>query len=804
MSAVLVASSLHISDSDFMNGKYAFTKQGSAGGSVVNQGSIRVADGGYAVLLGEQVLNEGAIIANKGTVALAAGEQATLDLAGDGLINLAVGQAAINAQVENKNLIQADGGLVVMTSRAVGDLAGAVVNNSGIIRSQGLTERNGKIVLDGGTNGVVQTTGTLDVSAASGKGGIISVTGDKILVGDNARLDASGAKGGGEIYVGGGWQGSGELSRATATVVAATATLDASATDKGDGGTVVVWSDQFTNFAGAINAKGVGLGSTGGAVETSSVGVLNVTGVVNTATADGNNGMWLLDPRNVSIVSAGSISIPGAGGTFDASADSSQISADSISTALSSGNSVTITTGSTGTQDGNITVLANITKSAGGDASLTLQAAKNITLTDATIKSTAGKLNVTLSAGISAAGQIELRKDPDNTSDTGGSAILTNGGNIWLGGAVVSGVLSPLNATSIGIHIEKSQLEAGSGNIEIKSQGGTTGVALSDSKLNTTSGNILIEGTSGFGVPSQGVSMQGNASRDNMVISTDDGDIIIKGTSLGGTDWANYGIWQVKATIKTAGNGNITLEGTSGPGAHASRGNNMGIKMVNDSLVQAFNGNISITGTGSTSLAEGFNYGVWIGSSSIIATGAGGITLQGTGGSGGNYNFGVVLDQTESNSSLIEAQSGDIAITGTGSAGGSILRGIWATRNTAIKGHGGAITLTGSAPQGGHAIITRDGTYTSSITNEGTGTITLTGLSGSVQVGQLTTDKQAINVTAAENIIVKDTINAGTTLDNTGGVITLTANTAGNGGSVTDTAGITIAADGLVLKRSRR
>jgi hypothetical protein len=68
-----------------------------------------------------------------------------------------------------------------------------------------------------------------------------------------------------------------------------------------------------------------------------------------------------------------------------------------IESSLNSGTSVTITTGSTGTQPGNITVTDPINKTAGGDATLTLEAANDITLNN-TIQSSAGKLNVVLSA----------------------------------------------------------------------------------------------------------------------------------------------------------------------------------------------------------------------------------------------------------------------------------------------------------------------------------------------------------------------------------------------------------------------
>ena len=222
----LVASTLNLSDQDFQKGKYNFTGNG---GSVVNQGNIQ-ADGGYVALLGGQVSNQGIIVANKGTVALDAGNAVTIDMDGDGMLNLAVNQSAVNALAENKSLIQADGGKVIMTARAADTLAATAVNNTGVIRAQSINTKNGVILLDGGGNGTVQVSGTLDTSgkAAAETGGTIKVLGNTINVA-KATLDASGDQGGGTILVGGNYQGSGTEQHAVATTVAEGAKLNADA-----------------------------------------------------------------------------------------------------------------------------------------------------------------------------------------------------------------------------------------------------------------------------------------------------------------------------------------------------------------------------------------------------------------------------------------------------------------------------------------------------------------------------------------------------------------------------------------------
>ncbi|HCN89380.1 MAG TPA: filamentous hemagglutinin, partial [Oxalobacteraceae bacterium] len=126
----LVASTLNIADGDFMTGSYKFS--GTGNGAVVNQGVINAADGGYVALLGARVSNEGTISANRGTVALAAGNALTLDVMDDQLLAVTVDQGAVNALAQNGGLLQADGGQVLMTTQAAGNLLATVVNNTGV------------------------------------------------------------------------------------------------------------------------------------------------------------------------------------------------------------------------------------------------------------------------------------------------------------------------------------------------------------------------------------------------------------------------------------------------------------------------------------------------------------------------------------------------------------------------------------------------------------------------------------------------------------------------------------------------
>lgn len=190
----LVASTLNITDANFMAGRYIFSNPGT--GTVVNQGAIN-ADGGYVALLGTKVGNQGVISARLGAVALAAGNAVTLDLTGDKLLNVTVDQGAVRALAENGGLIQADGGLVLMTAQGAGSLLSTAVNNTGVIRAQTLSSRNGTIkLLADMDSGTVNAGGTLDASAPhGGNGGFIETSAAHVNVRPSAQITTASARG---------------------------------------------------------------------------------------------------------------------------------------------------------------------------------------------------------------------------------------------------------------------------------------------------------------------------------------------------------------------------------------------------------------------------------------------------------------------------------------------------------------------------------------------------------------------------------------------------------------------------------
>ena len=167
----LTASTLNIANEDFLKGQLRFA--GDSQNPVINAGSIN-AQNGYVNLLAKEVVNEGIIAAQTGSVNLAAGSGMSLDYNGDGKMTVAVTDGAYQSAVANKKLIQADGGLVVMTASGKDALMDSAVNNSGMIQANTLGEATGQISLTGDN---IATTGTISADGCSnGHGGTLYIT----------------------------------------------------------------------------------------------------------------------------------------------------------------------------------------------------------------------------------------------------------------------------------------------------------------------------------------------------------------------------------------------------------------------------------------------------------------------------------------------------------------------------------------------------------------------------------------------------------------------------------------------------
>lgn len=719
----LVASALNISDANFMAGKNVFELDGGSG-AVVNLGSITAADGGYVALLGAQVRNEGAIAARLGSVVLGAGEKITLDFNGDGLINMEVNNATVNASVSNAGLLQARGGTVLMTAHAGNALMAEVVNNSGIIEATSLQQRNGVVVLDGGNSGVVANGGAIDVSGrdAGQTGGTVKLLGQYVGMFDGSRIDASGNAGGGTVLAGGDYQGGNGVFQATSTYMDANASIDASAHTSGNGGKVILWSTGSTRFYGDISVAGGGSTGAGGLVETSGH-YLDVSGAVNLSAASGQGGTWLLDPYNINITSAANAG--GATGTspFTSSGSaSSNLSSATLNASLSEGANILVCTTSAGGTSGDINVLDNV--KAVGNATLTLQAHRNIVMTNTSIANADGKsLNVSLYSNFnnSSNGSVSLNNASIATNGgnltisgaaspgssyastnvsngagvaiTNGSNISTNGGSITIRGATSSSMAA--GATANATQISGSTLDAGGGNITIVAlQASASGTG--EAFVLTGGSKIVTSGAGSISIDSTNLG-SGNATRifstNNTIAATGSGNVNISGNAASG-----YGVLVCSTAAASSqnisvGSGNLTIQGNgngfsgSGRGVYLAASGNGAV-----ALAATAGGNIVITGNSSASRAVDIASS---GASSNISIRSAGGNISITGNSGGSY--GTLLNSSGAASSISLATDGNIAITGNSAGGTTPSLALIASGNGTASAPGAQINVLSTA-----------------------------------------------------------------------------------------------------------
>ncbi|MBI1203511.1 MAG: filamentous hemagglutinin N-terminal domain-containing protein, partial [Rhodopseudomonas sp.] len=434
------------------------------GGQVANDGVITARLGKVALGSGELITLD---LAGDGFMSVAV---PTKDL---GKIVGADGQTLVS----NRGKIVADGGLVSLSAATAAGLLRDAVNVPGSISARSVSGHNGRIIIGGGAGGRVRIAGrvrangrhgrsggsivvtgadvnlTGRVSANGGKnggkggsvtvvgdqsvevdgtvsakgngseGGVVILTADQVTLGGSAKVDASGTTGG-TLLIGGDYQGGANaasnfsitpVKNALTTTIDAGATLNASGTN-GDGGHIVVWSNDQTTFAGALDVTGIN--GQGGFAEVSGHRLLDFTGTVDLAGTAGA-GTLLLDPENITISSGSDSGVTASGGTYTAGADSSVLSVATLQAALASGNVIVTTggVGSAGAQAGDITVANDVTWSSGN--SLTLDAYRNIAV-NANVTNTAGAA-VTLRADNSGTGTGTVTFGVGNTISTSGA-----------------------------------------------------------------------------------------------------------------------------------------------------------------------------------------------------------------------------------------------------------------------------------------------------------------------------------------------------------------------------------------------
>jgi len=325
------------------------------------------------------------IKAHLGQVILAAGKSFTADLSGNGLINFVINTPSSTQSfgANNTGSILADGGTVLLTAKAAAGILNNVINMSGIIQANSVSQHNGQIILSGGANGTTQVSGKLlaEGKESSQNGGNIRITGNKIIVNSSAEIKVSGAKNGGSIYIN---------------------------------------SDASLVYGKLLAQANTG---NGGFIETSGT-YINITGInVNTKSINGKTGEWLIDPADIVISSSSDSNTTETGNTWSPNAAFSNIDVNTLEAALAN-NNITIQSGNdTYAGNGNITVNDVISWSS----------AYNLTL-DASANNIANNGNILINAAISNTntGGLTLISGTNNSTITINAAISLTGGTLTL------------------------------------------------------------------------------------------------------------------------------------------------------------------------------------------------------------------------------------------------------------------------------------------------------------------------------------------------------------------------------------
>ena len=325
--AGLIASTLDIANEDFLTGRLSF-KGSSESGALDNEGFIKTGPDGSVFLIAPNIRNSGIVQTDGGRLVLAAGEQVKLVSLDSAELSYVV--QAPEHEVVNLGALLTGGGAASVfagTLRQHGEVnANAVVRDAAgniqLIARQHVelgegskTSANGPsagTILVDALEGETVVSGTLEAKGTERTGGNIDVFGETVVVSPSGLVDASGESGGGNIRLGGSFQGRDTaVHHAQATHLEAGARVQADALESGAGGEIIVWSEQITLVDGYVFARGMD-GGLGGFVETSSRGFFNVTTVPETG-----GGTWLIDPEDILICNFGASSDPNCTGSVD-------------------------------------------------------------------------------------------------------------------------------------------------------------------------------------------------------------------------------------------------------------------------------------------------------------------------------------------------------------------------------------------------------------------------------------------------------------------------------------------------------
>ncbi|MEH2114406.1 CHAT domain-containing protein [Nostoc sp.] len=432
----------------------------------------------------------------------------------------------------------------------------------------------------------------------------------------------------------------GTLPNADQTYVDSKSVINADSNLNGNGGRVIVWGNDTTQYDGNISARGGANAGNGGNVEVSGKNYLTFNGLVDTSAINGNFGTLLIDPSTLTIIdgAAGTGSFDGTAGNIafgDADIGANTVSWGAI---------------------------------AASGTNINLQATGNITINDITGATpgvvTPGVATLNLGNGgsfslASQNGSVNFA-NPANTIKTTGGAITISGANLLLGNLDTTGfgyggtsIAGTVNLSATG-DIITGRITSSATNGNNSGTGGnvivtTTAGSITTGAINSSASKTIPGGD--FTAKSGAISL---TARDNITVN-DGIDASATATNVDGT--------------ASATGGNVTLQ-TTNPFGSTIRFNSINTQATTDfgnaNTVQG--GNVQVLTNG---LVQGRSTGTTIATGGILDFGGGTTSIAGGtiairhDGDQNNVPF-IVGDATSTNGTAGTINAGDTSILASG------------------------------------------------------------------------------------------------------------------------------------------
>ncbi len=733
--AGLVASTLKLSNGDFLAGKLNFT-DGAGAGSIVNEGNIRTGRGGNIYLIAPDITNSGIITSPQGEILLAAGHSVNLMDAGNPDVQVVVSAPA--TQAVNLGTLMAQSGKI--------GLYGALVSQQGVVNADtAVRGQNGNIIFKasqnvalaqgsvtsargGGQikaladmqNGQVDVAGMLDASApVSGNGGFIETSAAHVKVADSAQVTTLAAHG-----KNGTWlidpndftiSFSGDISGATLSA----ALSGGNVTILSDNGSTGVNGDIFVfdNVSWAANTKltltavrNIDINADITATGATSGLELNASGDVTVKPASQDQSVIVKIGGNIK-VNAATLNV--LGGSASSSADGG--GSRSADATMHAGGNINITTSNGVTVQGG-DAFASASFGSGSthlaSANAELSAVGSITINGGSLTVRGGTARaIAGSAGSSGSQNTAITNA--NALVSGSSISLLNGGSVDVSGGYSSaneGIYANGNATA------KSNANLlASGSMTLQANNLTVWGGAARAKSSCSSGSAAADANARIHGGSVSITTLGS-------VAVRGGDIFLD-ASYSGARASSGGKASVRVNgelsaagslrVQTISEGSIVVAGGSGGSAYAvSKGK---ASVSGNALMSGATVNVSTTGSLSV---LGGDFGRFTGSSSLNGGGATGVATTSA-----NAELSATGDMVLNVAGNVALTGGPVSGPGTAQASAGLAS--TGVINMTIGGRSG-LTLTGGGGSTTFATYPVTGTGVFS-QNGGVVTVTYTG-----------------------------------------------------------------------------